>query len=459
MKSTVETLSPTRVRLEVEVPFTELESNVKKAYRAIGSQVNVPGFRRGKVPAAIIDQRIGRTAVLEEAVQSVVPEQLRAAVREHDVKTIGRPMVEVGEVADGQPLKFTVEVDVRPELTMPDLSTIEVPISMSGVVDADVDEQVMKLRERFATLKTAERPVEHGDFVQVDLAATVDGEEVSGGSATNISHEVGSGQLVPGLDDVLVGMEAGGSTSFATQLVGGDFAGRDAEVNVTVRGVKEKQLPEPDDDFAQMASEFDTLDELRGDLRGRLERSKSLERLLDARDKAVAALVAAAEVPVPDSVVDDEIEQRKHSMGEHLAQMGATLADYLASESRTEEELDKELREAATNAVRVQLVLDILADAENLSVTDEEFGQEVLERAHRAGEAPQQYYEKLIQDGTAGAIFGEVRRGKALALVMDRVRIVDTEGNTVSVKSLREELASAEDHDHSHDHSHDHNDG
>ena len=448
MKSTVETLSPTRVRLEIEVPFAELEPSLKKAYRVIGSKVNVPGFRRGKIPTAIIDQRVGRGAVLEEAVNDVLPEQFLAAVREHEVKTIGRPEVEVRELSDGEFLKFTAEVDVRPELVMPDLATIEVPISLVEVTDADIDEQVANLRERFATLKTTERPAQDGDYVQLDLAATVDGVEVPGGTATNISHEVGSGQLVPGLDTVLVGMVGGTSATFETQLVGGDFTGRDANVAVTVRTVKEKQLPELNDEFAQMASEFDTLDEIRADLRGRLERSKRTERLFEARDKAVQALIDATGVPAPESVVTDEVAHRKETMTAQLDRMGATLADYLAAESRTEEDLDTELNAAASNAIQVQLVLDSLADAENVTVTDDEFGHEVVHRAKRANLAPEKYYEQLVRAGTAGAVFGDVRRGKALSLLMERIRIVDTEGNQVSLESLRDEAGAEDEHNH-----------
>ena len=235
MKSTVETLSPTRVKLAIEVPFEELKPSLQKAYREIGAQVQVPGFRRGKIPAAVIDQRVGRGAVLNEAVQEAIPEQILAAVREHDVKTLGRPEVEITEFADNEPLKFTAEVDVRPEITIPDLSTISVTVPAVEVGDDEIDEQINGLRERFATLKTVDRPAEEGDYVQLDLRATVDGEEVAGGSATNISHEVGSKQLLPGLDEVLVGLVAGADATFTTQLVGGDFAGRDAEVEVTVR--------------------------------------------------------------------------------------------------------------------------------------------------------------------------------------------------------------------------------
>ncbi|BCB84510.1 hypothetical protein Psuf_018230 [Phytohabitans suffuscus] len=300
MKSTVETLSPTRVRLAIEVPFVELEPSLKKAYREIGQQIQIPGFRRGKVPAAVIDQRVGRAAVINEAIQEAIPAQILAAVREHDVKMLGRPELETfPAIEDGEPLKFTAEIDVRPEITLPDLSTIEISVDELQIADTEIDDQVKGLRERFATLKTVERAAQEGDYVQIDLGATVDGEEVPGGSATNISHEVGSKQLLPGLDEVLVGMSAGDSNTFVTQLVGGDFTGRDADVAVTVRTVKEKQLPELDDEFAQLASEFDTLEELRGDLRERVTRVKKVEQLYAARDKALAELVKAAEVPAP----------------------------------------------------------------------------------------------------------------------------------------------------------------
>ena len=448
MKSTVETLSPTRVRLAIEVPFAELEPSLRKAYREIGAQVQVPGFRRGKVPSAVIDQRVGRAAVLNEAVQEAIPEQLLAAVREHEVRTLGRPEVEITEFADGEPLKFTAEVDVRPEITLPDLSTITVQVDAVQIGDNEVDEQLNGLRERFATLKTVERAAMVGDYVQLDLSATVDGEEVPGGSATNISHEVGSKQLLPGLDDVLVGMSAGDSNTFTTELVGGDFAGREAEVSVTVRTVKDKQLPALDDDFAQLASEFDTLEELRGDLRERLTRVKKVEQLYAARDKVLEEVVKAADVPTPEGVVREEVEHRKTAMTDQLERIGASLDEYLQAEGKTEEEIDAELTDAAAEGVRIQLVLDTLADAEEVQVSDDEFGHEIVHRAQRAGMGPQQYYDQLVQSGNAAAIFGDVRRGKALGLVMERVTITDSEGNTLSMDELRAADPNEHDHDH-----------
>jgi len=447
VKSTVETLSPTRVRLAIEVPFAELETSLRKAYREIGQQIVIPGFRKGKVPAAVIDQRVGRGAVLNEAVQEAIPEQILAAVREHEVKTLGRPEVEITEFGDGEPLKFTAEVDVRPEISVPDLSEIAVTVDEVSVDDGAVDEQLGGLRERFATLKTVERPAENGDYVQMDLAAAVDGEEVPGGSATNVSHEVGSQQLLPGLDDELVGMSAGETRTFVTKLVGGDFAGRDADVSVTVRTVKEKQLPELDDDFAQLASEFDTLDELRGDLRDRLAKVKRVEQLYSARDKALKALVEAADVPAPEGVVKEEVEHRKQAMADQLERIGASMDQYLAAEEKTEDEIDAELAEAATEGVRIQLVLDTIADAEQVQVSDDEFGHEIVHRAQRAGMAPQQYYDQLMRSGTAAAVYGDVRRSKALSLVLERVKISDSAGHPVDLDALRAEGGDQHDHD------------
>ncbi|WP_422736498.1 trigger factor [Micromonospora sp. WMMD729] len=448
MKSTVETLSPTRVRLAIEVPFVELEPSLKKAYREIGSQVQVPGFRRGKVPTAVIDQRVGRGTVLNEAVQEAIPENIMAAVREHDLKTLGRPEVEITEFNDGDSLNFTAEVDVRPEITIPDASTIEVTVDELQIDDSEIDEQVKNLRERFATLKTVERAAAEGDYVQIDLNATVDGEDVPGGQASNISHEVGSKQLLPGLDEAVVGLAAGDSTTFTTQLVGGDFAGRDADVAVTVRTVKEKELPELNDEFAQMASEFDTIEELRGDLRARVTQGKQVEQIYAARDKALAQLVEAAEVPAPEGVVREEVASRKQAMVDQLERIGASLEEYLAAEEKTEEQIDTELTEAATEGVKVQLLLDTLADAEDVQVSDDEFGHEIVHRAQRAGMAPQQYYDQLVRSGAAAAVFGDVRRGKALAAVMERITIKDSAGNPVTLDALR--AANEAEHNHEH---------
>jgi len=435
--STVETLSATRVRLAIEVPWAELQPSLKKAYVALAQQISVPGFRKGKIPAAVIDQRIGRGAVLNEAVQEAIPQSLVAAYQEHDLKTLGRPEVDVSEFEDGQSLKFTAEVDIRPEVKLPELDKLEVVVDELKISDEDLDEQVDGLRQRFATLKTVERAAADGDYVQIDLVATVDGAEVPGGSAKNISHEVGSKQLLEGLDEALVGVAAGGETTFKTTLVGGDYAGQEADVAVTVNTVKEKELPELDDAFAQLASEFDTLAELREDVRTRLTKVKRVEQLYAARDKLLEQLVAATDVPAPEGVVKDEVDSRKQAMVDQLERMGASMEQYLASESKTEEEIDTELSEAAVEGVKIQLVLDALADNEKVQVSDDEFGQEIMHRAQRAGMAPQQYYDQLARSGNAGAVYGDVRRGKALSMVMERVKLADSTGAELDLGVLR----------------------
>jgi trigger factor len=434
VKSTVETLSPTRVRLQIEVPFAEIEPSLKKAYREVAQQVSIPGFRRGKVPAAVIDQRIGREAVLNEAVQEIIPQQLVAALQQHQVRSLGRPQVDNLEFDDGAPLTFTAEVDVRPEINLPELGDITVTVDEIQITDEEIDQQVSGLRDRFATLKTVERAAQQGDYVQIDLVATVDGQPVEGGTASNISHEVGSQQLLPGLDEVLVGMSAGDETTFVTPLVAGDHAGRDADVAVTLRTVKEKELPPLDDDFAQLASEFDTLAELRADVRERLGRIKRAEQLYQARDRALDELVERSGVPAPEGVVQDEVEHRKAHLSEELERMGRSLPDYLAMEGKTEQEFDTDLAASAAQGLKVQMVLDALAEAEEVQVSDDEFGQEVVARAQRAGMEPQKYYDELVRAGAAAQVHGEVRRNKALGRLIEQITITDTAGNPVSTE-------------------------
>jgi trigger factor len=436
VKSAVETLSPTRVKVSVEVPFSELEPSVKKAYRTIGQQVSVPGFRPGKVPSRLIDQKVGRITVLQEAAQDALPDQYMAAIREHDVKAIGRPQVEITELSDGEPWKFTAEVDVRPEITLPDLDGLSASVDEISVTDADVDEQVNALRDRFATLKGVERAAQTGDYVSVDLAATVGGEQVEGGTANGVSYEIGSKELLDGIDDALVGLTAGGTNTFTSKLVGGAYAGQDAEVTVTVHSVREKELPDLDDEFAQLASEFDTLDELRADVRARVERTKKLDQAYQARDKALEALLAATEVPVPEGIVTDEVEYRKESMTEQLGQMGSSIEQYLAAEEKSAEEFDTELVDNAREAVKTQLVLDTLADQEEIGVSDQELTQEVVRRAQMAGTPPQQYADQLVRSGQLGTVVSDVRRGKALSTLLEHATITDTSGATVDLSDV-----------------------
>ena len=437
MKSTVETLSPTRVRLAVEVPFDELKPSLDKAYASIAKQVRVPGFRPGKAPARIIDQRVGRAAVLDEAVQDAVPRAYSAAVQENDVRVLGQPEIELTRLEDGDALAFTAEVDVRPQVTLPAYDGIAVTVDDVEVTDEDIDEQVSALRERFAVLKAADRPVADGDYVSIDLRATVDGEEVPGGSTTGLSYEVGGGSLMSGLDEALVGASAGEERQFGTELVGGELAGRTADVSVTVRSVKEKELPELDDEFAQTASEFDTLDELRADVRDRLGRVRALEQGAQARDKVLEALLAATEVPLPESAVRGEVEWRQHDIGHQLEGAGLDLDSYLSAEGRTRADFDSEVQLNSETAVKSQLVLDAVADAEQLGVTDAELTEHVIVQAQRYGSSPQEFAQQLTQAGNLPALVSDLRRSKALATVLERATVTDASGRPVDLSALR----------------------
>ncbi|MDT4893247.1 MAG: trigger factor [Pseudonocardiales bacterium] len=436
MKSTVENLSPTRVRLAVEVPFEELKPSLDAAYKKLGSQVRVPGFRPGKVPARVIDQRVGRAAVLEEAVNDVLPRVYGDAAREHELKPLGQPEIDVTNLDDGESFSFTAEVDVRPEITLPDLDSIAVSVDDVAVTDADVDTQVDALRDRFGTLTGVDRPVQTGDFVSIDLVASVDGTEVEGGSAQGMSYEVGSGDLVDGLDDAIVGKSAGDTAQFGTTLQQGELSGSEAEVTVTVNSVKEKQLPEVDDEFAQLASEFDTIDELRADLRERLGRTKALEQGAQARDKVLEHLVDTVDFPLPESAVKAEVDYREHEVVHSLGHDDALFDRYLSMQGTTREEFDTELRDSAEKSVRAQFVLDAVADQIDVQVGDSELTEYLIRQAARYEMAPQEFANQVVQAGNLPALIADVRRNKALATVLETAEISDASGNRVDLSAL-----------------------
>ncbi|MFC5140543.1 trigger factor [Actinomycetospora rhizophila] len=436
MKSTVEHLSPTRVKLAVEVPFDELKPNFDKAYKKIAQQVRIPGFRPGKAPARILDQRLGRGVVLEEVVNEAVPAKYGEAVTEAEVQPLGQPDIEVTEIEDGDKLAFTAEVDIRPEITVPDYTSIAVEVDDAEVTDDDVDEQLTGLQARFGTLTGVDRAVRNGDFVVIDLSATVDGEAVEEAQTSGMSHEVGSGQLIEGLDEALEGMSAGETKQFTTKLVAGDHAGKDAEVTVSVQTVKERQLPEADDEFAQLASEFDTLDELKDDLRTRYARVKKMEQGSQARDRVLEALLEAADVPLPESVVQSEVEVRAHEAVHEFDHDEARLTEYVESQGQTREEFDTELRTSAEQAVKTQLLLDKIADEANVQVEQQELMERIMMQAQRFGVSPEEYIQQAQQANQLGAIFADVRRGKALATVVQSATITGPGGSDVDLSEL-----------------------
>jgi trigger factor len=418
VKSSVEVLSPTRVRLDVEVTYAELESHIANAYKRVAATVNIPGFRKGKIPASMIDQRVGRGAVIDEAINTALPEFYGQAAREHSVAVIGRPEVDVKEFVDKDKLVFAVEVDVRPEVKLPDFSKITIEVDDVAVADADVDEQIESLRTRFGTLTTVEREVKTGDFTTLDMTAYIDGQEVDGGQANDISYEVGSNTMIDGLDDQLVGMKADDVKTFQTQLVG-QQEGEKGEVKVTVKAVKERELPPIDDAFAKLASEFDTLAELKADFVVRLERVKKMEQGAQARDRLLEKLLADNEIPVPDNLVELEVN------------------DHLEGEGRLE---DAEHRAEVDGQVRSSLKSDFLLDAivasEEVQVTEIELTEYLVRTSQRYGMAPQQFAEELQKAGQIQQLVAEVTRAKALASVLGRITVKDVSGNMIDLEAL-----------------------
>ena len=418
MKSAVETLSPTRVRLSIEVSFDELTPHISKAYRSIAEKVAIPGFRKGKVPPAMIDQRVGRGAVLDEAINEALPEFYSEATREHDVSVIGRPTVDIKELKDNELVKFEVEVDVRPEVTLPDFSKIEISVDDVAVSDKDVEEQVEALRIRFGTLTTVEKDAANGDFVSIDLVARVDGKDVDGGTANGISYEVGSNRMIEGLDAALEGMKVDETKSFSAPLVGMQ-EGESGEVEVTLKAVKKRELPELNDDFAKLASEFETLKELEADVRERLTRLKAMEQGAQARDNLLKMLLETVEIPVPENLVNDEVH------------------DHLEKENRLEDETHrKEVTEEITRSVKGDFLLDAIVKAEEVQVSEAELTEYLIRTAARYQMTPDQFAQQITQAGQVATLMAEVARTKGLAIVLERVKVKDSSGNAVDLSAL-----------------------
>ncbi len=418
VKSAVESISATRVRISIDVDFNDLEPHVKRAYQSISERIVIPGFRKGKVPRAMIDQRVGRGAVLDEAINNALPEFYTQAARENDVLVVGRPTVDIKELKDNELVKFEVEVDVRPEVTLPDFSKIEISVDDVAVSDKDVEEQVEALRIRFGTLTTVEKDAASGDFVSIDLVARVDGKDVEGGTANGISYEVGSNRMIEGLDAALEGMKVDETKSFSAPLVGMQ-EGESGEVEVTLKAVKKRELPDLNDEFAKLASEFETLKELEADVRERLARLKAMEQGAQARDNRLKMLLETVEIPVPENLVNDEVN------------------DHLEKENRLEDETHrKEVTEEITRSVKGDFLLDAIVKAEEVQVSEAELTEYLIRTAARYQMTPDQFAQQITQAGQVATLMAEVARTKGLAIVLERVNVKDASGNAVDLSAL-----------------------
>ncbi len=421
MKTTVEKLSPTRAKLTITVPPEELKSSIDHAYEHIGSQVNIPGFRKGKVPPPLIDQRVGRAEVLNHAVSEGMDRFYRQALTEEKVRALGRPEADVAQWPNEADftgdLVLTVEVDVRPEFALPNYDGLTLTVDETQVTADDIKDELDALRSRFGTLVTVDRPAKAGDFAQLDLEAKIGDTVVD--TANSISYEIGSGELIEGIDEALDSLSAGETTTFESVLLGGDHEGETALITVTLESVKERELPEADDEFAQIASPFDTIKELKDDIKEQVGRSKVFQQGAQARDQIVDVLLRSVEIPVPQKLVDDEVHR------------------HLENEGRLEDDVHRaEVVISSEKTFRSQILLDAIVEAEEVKVSQDELTRYLVQGAAQYGMEPQEFIEVLDKNGQVPAMIAEVARSKALAAVLEKAKVVDSKGKAVDVSAF-----------------------
>jgi trigger factor len=421
VKTTIEKLTPTRTKLTIAVTPEELKPSIDHAYTHIAESVNIPGFRKGKVPPQLIDQRVGREEVLNHAVSDGLDKFYRQAVTDEKIRALGRPEADVTQLPDVKDfsgdLIVTVEVDTRPDFEIPNYEDLKLTVEPVTVSADDVQDELDALRSRFGTLVTVNRPAKSGDFAQLDLVATIGDEEVD--TATNISYEIGSGELIEGIDEALEGLSAGEDTTFESTLLGGDNEGEKALIAVTLLAVKERELPEADDDFAQIASQFDTIGELRTDIRAQVEKSKGFGQGAEARDQIVDKLTELVDIPVPQALIDDEVKR------------------HLENENRVGDEVHgKEVAESSEKTFRAQILLDAIAEKEEVKVSQDELTQYLVQASAQYGMEPGEFIKVLDENGQIPAMIGEVARAKTLAVILDKATVVDTKGKKVDVSEF-----------------------
>ncbi|QIM16525.1 trigger factor [Leucobacter insecticola] len=420
-KTTAEKLTPTRAKLSVTLTLDELEPYLKQAYKTISEQVSIPGFRKGKVPAPIIDQRVGREAVVQEAVNASLDDFYQGALAESGERPMGRPTADVAKWADVKDpkseLELVFEVEVRPEFKLPKYDGLKVTVDNAVIDEAAVEAEMTKLRERFGTLVTVERPAKTGDFVELDLIARIDGKDVD--QASGVSYEIGAGNLLEGTDEAIETLTAGETTTFSSQLLGGEYEGQDAEVEVTLTAVKERELPEADDEFAQLASEFDTIAELRESLKDQVSRAAVFAQGQQARDIFTETLIEKAEIPISEELVEEEVHR------------------HLESEGRLEDDEHRaEVRVSSEKQIQLQLLLDAIVEAEKVTPTQNELSQYIFQSAQQYGMEPTEFLQAISQGNQMGVILGEVTRNKAMAVALGKAKVVDKDGNAVDLSEF-----------------------
>ncbi len=421
MKTAVEKLNPTLAKIEVEVPFAEFKPYLDRTYKNLAGQISVPGFRKGKLPKQLIEQRAGFDYIVEASLNDALNDYYAQALGENELSPLAQPELDVQSQPSTEnreaDVKLTITVTVRPEIELPNYEGLEVEVDEVEVTAEDEVQALDALRERFGTLKTVERPAADKDFVTIDIAAEIDGEQVD--AANDLSYQIGSGTMLDGIDEALTGLSAGEDATFETKLSGGEHAGEQAVIKVKLSAVKERELPEADDEFAQLASEFDTIEELKEDIKKQVAEAKVAEQGTQARDKVLAKLVELVEIPVPEKVIEDQLEQHFNNPN--------------AEAGHDTEEHRAEVRANTETAFKNEMVLDAVADKEEVTVDQAEMINYIITMSSQYGMDPNQFAQMLDGSGQAGALVGEVRRSKALAAVLKTAVVKDTKGNVVDL--------------------------
>jgi trigger factor len=454
VRSSVEAVEPTRVKISVVVEPDELAPAIDRTFRRLAREIRVPGFRQGKVPRRVMEARIGREAIVADAIENeAVPEFYQKALDELDITPLSRAQVDMDDYADGSPLEFSATVEVKPEVDLPPYERIEVEQPRAEVTDEQVNEQLDRLRERFAQLEVIGRPLAKGDFAQIDLRGTRHTEEIPELTQSDWLYEVGSERLVPEVDRELEGKRKGDILRFNATLpegAGEKLAGQEVTLQVLVKEAKAKVLPDLDDDFAAEASEFDTLDELRDDLRQRMEQVASAQVAAETESRVLTAYLDMVDVPLPEALVNDELRYRLARLTDRLQAAGVSLEQYLQMTGTPSEQLMNDLQEEARRAVKAQLVLEAVAKAEGMEVTDQEVEEHLREQAERLGR-PVSELRKTFSGNRAGVIRGDILRTRALALLVERATLMDAPAEDASAQAdtaaQADEQAAAETED------------
>ncbi len=432
MRSSAEVLEGNKVKLSVEVDEDELGKAVTETLKRLQREVRVPGFRPGKVPVRLLETRLGPKAIREEVIRQSLPEYYAQAVEDAALDTIASPEIDITSGEEGGPLGFDAVVEVRPKVSVAGYEGLQVTLPSIEVKKEEVDERIDRLREQFAQLNDVERPVASGDVVTIDVSATRGGEPVDDLSTTDFVYEVGSEMVAPGLDQKLGGVKAGE----IVEVEAPDAQGGAATLKVLVKQVREKVLPEADDEWASEASEFDTLAELRADVERQLSMMRRLQARLVFREAALAELAKLVQDEMPETLVNQELEHLQGHFVERLSERKIKLEQYLEATGQDVEQLVEEMRQQATEQVRVDLALRALADAEELQATDDDLAREIAAYASSVGRPPAEVAARFAENSVLERLRSDIRNQKAAAWLTEHVEIVDEQGNPMDRAAL-----------------------